>query len=75
MYSFIPTNRIYIFVCFTQWILPTSLDIALIAQSREINSKSVSIAITLQYIILTFLSNYYVLPAFLQAIGQLEGQP
>jgi len=75
MYSFIPANRIYIFACFIQWQLPTSLDIILITQSREINAKSVAIAISLQYIIMTFLSNYCVLPTFLQVIGQLEGQP
>jgi len=75
MYLFIPTNRIYIFVCFTQWLLPTSLDILFITQSREINAKSVAISIALQYFIMTFLSNYYILPAFLEVIGQLKGQP
>ena len=75
MFTFIPNNRIYIFACFTQWVLPTSLDIMFITQSREINAKSVAIAISLQYLLMTFLSNYMILPAFLHVIGQLEGQP
>jgi len=70
-YQFIPDNRILIFTAFIQWLLPTSSDVITIIQAREINGKSMSIAILTQWVIMTCLNNFIVLPAFLKVINEI----
>lgn len=70
-YGFIPDNRILIFTAFIQWLLPTTLDIISIVQAREINAKSLAIAVFIQYVLMTCLNNFIVLPAFLKVVKEM----
>lgn len=70
-YGFIPDNRILIFTAFIQWLIPTTLDIISIVQAREINAKSMSIAVFAQWVFMTCLNNFIVLPAFLKVINEM----
>lgn len=70
-YEFIPDNRILIFTAFIQWLLPTTLDIVSIVQANEINAKSMCIAVFIQWVFMTCLNNFIVLPAFLKVIKEI----
>jgi len=70
-FGFIPDNRILIFTAFIQWLLPTTLDIVSIVQARDINAKSISIAVFIQFLIMTCVNNFLVLPAFLKVIKEM----
>ena len=63
------TNRAVKFTAFIQWLLPTAIDVMAMIQAKDNNGRSAAIAITFQFIWLTCLSNYIVVPAFLKVIN------
>ena len=69
-FNYVPQNRVLIYTAFIQWLLPTSLDIITISQAREINSKNMAVSCGIQYVFMTCLNNFIVLPAFLKVIGE-----
>jgi predicted permease len=68
---YIPDHKVLIFASFIQWIMPTSIEIVAIVQSKDINAKQVCLCVAIQWVWLTCLSNFVVLPAFLKAIEAL----
>jgi hypothetical protein len=63
------TNRVIKFTAFIQWLLPTAIDVIAMIQAKDNNARSAAIAIVIQFIFLTCLSNYIVVPAFLKVIN------
>jgi hypothetical protein len=70
-FSIIPDNRALIFTAFIQWLLPTSIDIMAIVQSKEVNGKNTAIVIVAQWIWFVLLNNFIVIPAFLKTVNLL----
>lgn len=69
--SYYQQNRALLFTAFIQWILPTSLHIVAITQSKEINMRGVCIVVAIQWLMLVLLSNYIFIPPFLKAINSI----
>jgi hypothetical protein len=67
----IPDNRALIFTAFIQWLLPTSIDMMAIVQSKDVNGKTTGLAITIQWFWFVFINNFIVIPAFLKTVSLL----
>lgn len=71
-HKFIPENRALTWSCFLQWFLPTSNDIMIIIQLKDINVRFVAICIFIQYFAQAFINDLIHLPAMMSILGVLE---
>lgn len=69
---FFEDNRILNWVCFIQWILPTSIDVVAIVQLKNINYRFVCICIFVQYVCQMLLNNLINVPCFLKVVDTLD---
>lgn len=66
--DFHPDNKVLLYTAFLQWFLPTSIDLIVMVQSKEVNYRDVSIIMALQWLIMVTLMNFIVMPAIIKAI-------
>ena len=69
--KFIEDNKVLIWVCFIQWILPTSIDIMAIAQVNDINCKFVAFSTFIQLVCQMLINNFVQVPTFLKMMDIL----
>ena len=69
--KFIDDNKVLLFTCFIQWVIPTSIDIMSIVQVEDINCKFVAYSISIQIICQIVLNNFIHFPTFLKMIDIL----
>lgn len=69
---FFPENKVLSWSCFLQWFLPTSHDIMIIIQLKDINVRFVAICIFIQYFAQAFINDLIHLPTMMSVLDVLE---
>ena len=69
--KFIKDNKVLIWACFIQWLLPSSIDIMAIAQVNDANCKFVAFSICFQLVFQILINNFVQVPTFLKMMDIL----
>ena len=69
--KFIKDNKVLIWACFIQWLLPSSIDIMAIAQVNDANCKFVAFSICFQLVFQMLINNFVQVPTFLKMMDIL----
>ena len=69
--KFIDDNKVLLWTCFIQWLIPSSLDVMTISQVNDANCKFVAYCIFIQLICQMIINNFIHVPTFLKAIDIL----
>ena len=69
--KFIKDNKVLIWACFIQWLLPSSIDIMAIAQVNDINCKFVAFSTFIQLVCQMLINNFVQVPTFLKMLDIL----
>ena len=69
--KFIKDNKVLIWACFIQWLLPSSIDIMAITQVNDANCKFVAFSICFQLVFQMLINNFVQVPTFLKMMDIL----